>query len=175
MNKEEKAQIIEKLAGKFKENNYFYIADASGLSVMEINAFRRMCFERGVEYRVFKNTMIKKALEQLDADYAEFSENVLKGFSGIMFSPAGNLPAKIIKEYRKKGAKKPIFKGASIDSEFYIGEEHLTMLSTLKSKNELIGEIIELLQSPISNVLGALESGKGKLAGIIKTLSEKEA
>lgn len=176
MNREEKAQIIDELAGKLRENNYFYITDASGLTVAEINAFRKMCFDRGVEYRVIKNTMIKKALEKLDTDYSEFSDKVLKGFSGILFSAENSsAPAKILIEYRKKGSEKPILKGASIDRDLFIGEQYLNMLSSLKSKDELIGEIIALLQSPLSNLMGALQSGKNKLAGIVKTLSEKEA
>lgn len=176
MNREEKAQIIDKLAVKFKENNYFYITDASGLTVAEVNAFRKLCFDKGIEYRVFKNTLVKKALEKLDTDYTDFSEKVLKGFSGILFSPEnGKAPAKIIKDYRKKGSEKPILKGASIDKDLFIGDEHLNTLSNLKSKDELIGEIIGLLQSPISNVMGALESAKHQLSGIVKTLSEKEA
>ena len=175
MNREEKAQIIDELAVKFKENNYFYITDASGLTVAEVNALRRMCFDKGVEYRVFKNTLIKKALEKLDHDYSDFGETVLKGFSGIMFTREnGNAPAKIIKDYRNKGSEKPILKGASIDHDLFIGDEHLKMLSNLKSKSELIGEIIGLLQSPISNLMGALESSKHQLSGIVKTLSEKE-
>lgn len=175
MNREEKAQIIDELAVKFKENNYFYITDASGLTVAEVNAFRKLCFDKGIEYRVFKNTLVKKALEKLDTDYTDFSEQVLKGFSGILFSSEnGKAPAKIIKDYRKKGSEKPILKGASIDKDLFIGDQHLNTLSNLKSKDELIGEIIGLLQSPISNVMGALESGKHQLSGIIKTLSEKE-
>ena len=177
MNREEKAQIIEELVERFNGNNFFYITDASGLTVAEVNNFRKMCFDKGVEYKVFKNTLIKKALDQVDADYSEFVEkNVLKGFSGIMFSVEnGNLPAKIITDYRKKyKAELPILKGASIDRELYIGNEQLADLSNLKSKEELIGEIIALLQSPAKNVISALQSGGAKLAGIVKTLSEKE-
>ena len=134
-----------------------------------------MCFEKGVEYKVYKNTLIKKALEKLDADYSEFFD-VLKGFSGIMFTneEGANLPAKVLKEYRKGKAEKPSLKGASIDSEFYFGDESVKMLSELKSKNELIGEIIGLLQSPAKNVISALQSGKSTLAGLVKTLSDRE-
>ena len=141
-----------------------------------MNDFRKMCFEKGVEYKVFKNTLIKKALDQVETDYSEFEEgNVLKGFSGILFSMEnGNLPAKIITDYRKKfKGEIPILKGASIDRELYIGNDQLSALSKLKSKNELIGEIITLLQSPVKNVISALQSGEHKLAGIVKTLSEK--
>ncbi|MBS9524016.1 50S ribosomal protein L10 [Litoribacter ruber] len=179
MTREEKQVVIESLTEKLKETPHFYITDASGFNVAQVNAFRRMCFEKGVEYRVYKNTLIQKALENLDTDYAAFSEQTLKGFSGIIFSPeTSNLPAKIIKDFRKKLGKKetrPVFKGASIDSDLFIGEKNLEMLSTLKSKEELLGEIIGLLQSPAKNVISALKSGQDKLAGLVKTLSERES
>ncbi|MEM7549127.1 MAG: 50S ribosomal protein L10 [Bacteroidota bacterium] len=177
MNRQEKTQIIDELVTKFKDNSVFYVTDASGLTVAEVNRLRRMCFEKGVEYKVVKNTLIKKALDQLEADYTSFDDEVLAGFSGLMFTPeSGNLPAKVIKEYRKKDAKgnRPLLKGASIDTDLFIGEQQLDSLSTLKSKVELLGEIITLLQSPAKNVISALQSGESKLAGIVKTLSEKE-
>lgn len=176
MTKEEKGVLIDELAEKLKNTSHFYIADTAGLSVAQVNTFREMCFKKGVEYKVVKNTLIKKALEKLDTDYAPFDE-ILKGSSGIMFSPeVSNAPAKIIKEYKKKDKDltKPAFKAASIDSDLFVGAEHLEMLSSLKSKEELIGEIITLLQSPATNVISALQSGKHKLAGIVKTLSERE-
>jgi large subunit ribosomal protein L10 len=176
MTKEEKGLIIDELSTKFEENSNFYITDASGLTVAQINAFRKLCFDAGIEYGVYKNTLIQKALEKLDADYTEFYDTVLKGFSGIIFSKeAANTPAKVIKDFRKSGKKeKPMLKGASIDHDLFIGEEHLTMLAELKSKTELIGEIIGLLQSPAKNVISALQSGGGTLAGLVKTLSERE-
>ena len=177
MTREEKANVIEELSQKFEENSNFYVTDASGLTVEQVNAFRRMCFEKGVEYKVYKNTLIQKALEKLDTDYSEFFDGVLKGFSGIIFSKeAGNLPAKTIREYRKSGMSedKPALKGASIDTDLFVGEEHLKMLSELKSKNELIGEIIGLLQSPAKNVISSLQSGGSTLSGLLKTLSERE-
>ena len=175
MTREEKGQIIEQLSAKFEENSNFYITDASGLTVEQINAFRQLCFTAGVEYGVYKNTLIQKALDKLDTDYTEFYDTVLKGFSGIIFSKeAANTPAKVIKDFRKSGSEKPMLKGASIDTDLFIGEEHLKLLADLKSKNELIGEIITLLQSPAKNVISALQSGGGKLAGIVKTLSERE-
>ena len=175
MTKEEKGLIIDELSTKFEENSNFYVTDASGLSVAEINAFRKLCFDAGVEYGVYKNTLIQKALEKLDADYTEFYDTVLKGFSGIIFSKeAANTPAKVIRDFRKTGSEKPMLKGASIDHDLFIGEEHLKMLVDLKSKNELIGEIITLLQSPAKNVVSALQSSGSKLSGILKTLSEKE-
>jgi large subunit ribosomal protein L10 len=177
MTKEEKGLVIDELSVKFEENSNFYITDASGLTVEQINDFRRLCFDAGVEYGVYKNTLIQKALEKLDADYAEFTAAVLKGFSGIIFSKeAANTPAQVIRKFRKSGSgeDKPMLKGASIDTDLFIGEEHLKMLSELKSKSELIGEIIGLLQSPAKNVISALQSGGGTLAGLVKTLSERE-
>ena len=178
MTREEKLEIIDGLTEKFKENPYFYITDASGFTVAQVNAFRRACFEKGVEYKVYKNTLIKKALENLEADYTEFSEVALKGFSSIIFSKGtGNLPAKVILQFSKKLGKKevrPLFKGASIDSGIFLGEDQLDLLSNLKSKQELLGDVIALLQSPAKNLISALQSGQNTLAGVVKTLSEKE-
>ena len=176
MTREEKAVVIEGLVQKFSDNSHFYITDASGMSVAETNALRRLCFENGIEYKVFKNTLIQKALERMDSDYTPFDDAVLKGFSGIMFSAENaNAPAKLIKEFRKKsGSESPLLKGASIDTDLFIGEENLDTLSKLKSKAELIGEIIGLLQSPAKNVISGLQGAGGKLAGILKTLSERE-
>ena len=175
MKREDKALIIDELADKFSSNNNFYFTDASGLTVAEVNALRGLCFQKGIEYKVAKNTLIQKALEKLDTDYSALNENALKGFTGIMFSPeAGNLPAKVIKEFRKTDKEgRPLLKAAAIDTDIFLGEENLNMLSNLKSKVELIGEIIGLLQSPATNVISALSSGKNNLAGIVKTLSEK--
>lgn len=176
MTREEKSVIINDLVEKFSQNDNFYITDASGMSVAATNDLRRLCFNKGIEYRVVKNTLIQKALEQLDTDYTPFDESVLKGFSGIMFSGENsNLPAKAIKEFRKKsGNDSPVLKGASIDTDLFIGEDSLDMLAKLKSKAELIGEVITLLQSPAKNVISGLKGSGGKLAGILKTLSERE-
>lgn len=178
MTREEKLEIIESLTEKFKENPYFYVTDASGFTVAQVNAFRRACFEKGVEYKVYKNTLIKKALENLGGDYTEFSNVALKGFSGIIFTKeSGKLPANVLLDFRKKLGKKetrPVFKGASIDSDVFLGEDQLEFLSNIKSKEELLGEILGLLQSPIKNVVSALQSGQNTLAGLVKTLSEKE-
>jgi large subunit ribosomal protein L10 len=175
MTRSEKAQVIDELKIKFNENNHFYVADASGMTVAQINKFRSQCFKSGLEYRVVKNTLIQKALLDMDTDYSPFDEKVLRGFSGIIFSKdVANLPGKVIKDFRKKGTK-PLLKGASIDkSSLYMGDEKLEELSNLKSKNELIGEIVTLLQSPMSNVMSALQSGKTTIAGLVKTLSERE-
>jgi len=175
MTREDKAKLIASLSEKFESTDHFYITDTSGLSVAEINEFRASCYSEDVEYKVVKNTIIKKALEKLEADYSELDE-VLKGFSGVMFvNENANVPAKVIKEFKKKNKLgKPNLKGASIDSDIFIGEDQLDALSKLKSKQELIGDVINLLQSPAKNVIGALQSGEHKLAGIVKTLSEKE-
>lgn len=177
MTREEKGAIIEELSAKLAGTTYFYITDASGLSVAKVNAFRKMCFDKGIEYRVVKNTLIAKALERLDTDYSSWNKTVLKGFSGIMFTnESGKLPATLIKEFRsKEKGTKPVFKGASIDSDLFSGDNNLDLLSTLKSKNELIGEVIGLLQSPAKNVIGALQGGGNKLGGILKTLSERQS
>ena len=177
MTREEKGAIIEELAEKFKTTPYFYITDASGMSVEQTNNLRRLCFNRGVEYKVFKNTLISKALEQLDTDYTSFDESVLKGFSGIMFhTESGKVPAKLIKDFIKESGvnNKLKLKGASVDYSLFIGHDQLDTLLTLKSKQELVGEVIGLLQSPAQNVISGLQSGGNKLAGILKTLSERE-
>jgi large subunit ribosomal protein L10 len=161
-----------------KEAPFFYITDASGFSVAEVNAFRRTCFEKGVEYKVYKNTLIAKALENLDADYSKLADGALKGFSGILFSKeTSNLPAKVLLDFRKKQGKKeyrPVFKGAGIDSDVFLGEANLEVLSTLKSKEELIGELIGLLQSPAKNLVSALQSGQNNITGVLKTLAERD-
>lgn len=174
MTREEKEQVIVSLTEKFQSNNHFYITDTSGLSVAEINKFRAMCFSQGIEYKVAKNTLIKKALENLDADYSALDE-ALKGVSGIMFSKENaKSPASIIQKFKKENAsERPKFKAASIDTDIFIGEDQLITLANLKSKQELIGDIISLLQSPAKNVISALQSGEHKLAGIVKTLSER--
>jgi len=176
MTREEKAAIIDELSDKFKSIPFFYIVEAAGMSVAETNDLRRKCFNQGVEYRVVKNTLIAKALETLETDYTPFNDTVLKGFSGIMFHPeSGKAAAKLIKEFRKEtGSDKLKLKGASVDYSLFIGENQLDTLLTLKSREELIGEVIGLLQSPAKNVVSALQSGGNKLAGIIKTLSDRE-
>lgn len=175
MTREEKVQIVNDLTEKLSNTSYFYITDASGLSVAEVNAFRKECFDNDVEYTVIKNTLIKKALDNLEGDYSELDQ-ALKGFSGVMFSAeSGSAPAKVLKKYRGKDNEKPVLKGASIESAIYIGDDKLTELSKIKSKQELIGEVISLLQSPAKNVISALSSGKDTLGGIVKTLSEREA
>ena len=175
MTREDKAQLIDGLTDKLKATDHFYIADTSGLTVAEINKFREMCFNKGVEYKMAKNTLIKKALENIEGDYSELDE-VLRGTSGIMFvNENANVPARIIKDFKKKDPQqRPKFKAASIDSDLFIGEDQLNALASLKSRQELIGEVITLLQSPVMNVVMSLQSGGHKLSGIVKTLSERE-
>ena len=175
MTREQKAQLITDLTAKFKETDHFYITDTSGLTVAQVNRFREMCFKKGVEYKMVKNTLIKKALENLDGDYSSLDQ-VLKGTSGIMFvNENANAPAKIIKDFKKGDSKdRPAFKAASIDSDLFIGADQLDALASLKSKQELIGDVIALLQSPAKTVISQLQSGGHKIAGIVKTLSERE-
>jgi large subunit ribosomal protein L10 len=179
MTRDEKKVIIDSLTEKLKENPFFYITDASGFSVAQVNAFRRACYEKGVEYKVYKNTLVAKALENLDADYSKLAKGALKGFSGIMFSKeTSNLPAKVLLDFRKKLGKKetrPLFKGAGIDSDVFLGENNLEVLSNLKSKQELLGDLIGLLQSPAKNLVSALQSGQNNITGVLKTLADREA
>lgn len=180
MIREEKQALVDELSEKFQSHNAFYITDASGMSVAKINEFRRLCFNRGLEFKVYKNTFIRKALDTLGGETAEM-DAALKGQSGVLFSKeSGNAPAKLLKDfyksqnYGKNVEPKPALKGAYIDASIYLGAAQLETLSTLKGKNELIGDVIGLLQSPAKNVISALSSGGNKLAGILKTLSEKE-
>jgi large subunit ribosomal protein L10 len=174
MTREEKAQIIEELSEKFANHAHFYITDATGFTVAQVNNFRRLCFKSGIEYKVYKNTLIQKALEKQEGtDFSPLFES-LKGFSGVMFSKEiGNAPAKVIKEFRIKMEGKPVLKAASINSDLFIGDENLLMLSELKSKNELIGDVIALLQSPAKNLISALMSSKNTVAGLVKALEER--
>ena len=171
MNKQEKDKTIQALDNMLSDNNNFYLADISGLNAEQNSALRRLCFKRSVSIKVVKNTLLKKALEKNDIDFSQLY-NVLVGNTSIMQAEAGNAPAKVIKEFRKKNDK-PILKAAHIEEAMYIGDENLATLADLKSKEELIGDIITLLQSPAKNVISSLQSGSNKLAGIIKTLEEK--
>ena len=171
MTKEEKNQLIDVLEKSIKENNNFYLADISGLTAEESSALRRLCFKREVSLQVVKNTLLKKALEKNERNFEDLYD-VLKGNTSIMFTDVANAPAKLIKEFRKKH-EKPIFKAAHLDEAFYIGEEYLDTLSDLKSKDEIIAEIVALLQSPAKNIISSLKSGSSKLSGIVKTLSER--
>jgi len=171
MNKIEKNQMIEVLDGMLNDNNNFYLADISGLTAEENSALRRLCFKREVSLQVVKNTLLKKAFEKNESDFTELYD-VLVGNTSIMQAEAGNAPAKVIKEFRKKNDK-PLLKAAHIEESLYIGDENLSALADLKSKDELIGDIITLLQSPAKNVISSLQSGGNKLSGIVKALEER--
>ncbi len=172
MTREEKSQVIEKLTAQLAENSTIYLADISGLDAGSTSNLRRACFKAGVKLSVVKNTLLSKAMESSDKDFGQLSE-VLKGNTSLMFSETGNAPAKVIKEFRKK-SEKPLLKGAYIEEAVYVGDDQLDNLVNIKSKEEVIGDIIGLLQSPAKNVISALKSGGGTIAGIVKTLSERE-
>jgi len=172
MDKAQKNSEILELQSKLKDAQYFYICDSSTLSVEKINDFRRLCFKKGIEYRVAKNTLIKKALENVGGQYEQLYP-ILHGPTGIMFSTESSTPAKLLKEFRVKNDK-PTLKGAYIDSDVFIGDDQIAVLASLKSKNELIGDVIGLLQSPMQSVLGGLQAAGGqKIAGLLKTIEEK--
>jgi len=172
MTREEKSQVIEDLTGKLTENRVIYLADISGLNASDTSNLRRACFKANVKLAVVKNTLLAKAMESSDKDFGELP-TVLKGNTSMMFSEASNAPAKVIKEFRKGKQEKPILKGAYIEESIYVGDDQLDNLVNIKSKEELIGEIIGLLQSPAKNVISALQSGGGKIHGILQTLSER--
>jgi large subunit ribosomal protein L10 len=171
MNRDEKGAIIEQLAHQLSEHKYIYITDVSSLDAQKTSQLRRAFFKDGVVMQVAKNTLIEKAIERTDKNFGALVDT-LKGNTALLFSQDSKTPAKIIKEFRK-ATDKPYLKGAYIDTDIFVGDDQLEALIKLKSKNELIGEIIGLLQSPAQNVISALQSSGGKLAGIVKTLSEK--
>lgn len=171
MRKEEKQDVVLALKEQIEEYGNFYITDTAELDVAKINGIRRQCFDSDIKMKVAKNTLIQKALEAATGDYSELY-GVLKGSSSIMFSKSGSAPAKLIKELRKEG-EKPILKAAYIDAAVFIGDNQLDTLASLKSKEQLVGDIIALLQSPAKSVISGLQSGGNKLAGIVKTLQER--
>jgi large subunit ribosomal protein L10 len=171
MNKEEKHELVIALTEQMKEYGNFYITDTSNLTVAKINDIRRKCFESDITMKVAKNSLIQKAMDASEGDMTPMYE-VLKGSSSIMFSKSATAPAKLIKLLRKK-SDKPILKAAYIDSSIFIGDKQLETLINLKSKEQLVGEIIGLLQSPAKNVISALQSGGNILAGVVKTLQER--
>jgi large subunit ribosomal protein L10 len=173
MTREEKATVIEQLTAQLADNTNIYLTDASGLNAETTSKLRRACFKANIKMAVVKNTLLAKAMEASDKDFGDLS-SVLVGNTAMLFSETGNAPAKLIKEFRKK-SDRPILKGAFIEEAVYLGDDQVEALVNIKSKDELVGEIITLLQSPAKNVVSALQSGGGSLAGIIKTLSEKEA
>ena len=172
MTREEKSQVIEDLTAQLAGNPTIYLADISGLDAGSTSNLRRACFKANVKLSVVKNTLLAKAMEAAEKDFGDLP-TVLKGNTSIMLSETGNAPAKVIKEFRKK-SEKPLLKGAFVEEAIYVGDDYLDTLVNIKSKEEVIGDIIGLLQSPAKNVVSALKSGGGKIAGILKTLSEKE-
>ena len=173
MTRDEKMQVIENLAQSISEAKHFYLTDISTLNAEQTSNLRRKCFEKDIKLVVVKNTLLKKALEKAEGKYDELLD-LLKDSTSIMFAQTGNAPAKLIKEFRKN-MDRPLLKAAFVEESFYIGDEQLDALSSLKSKEELIGDIILILQSPAKNVISALQSGGSNLTGILKTLSEKES
>lgn len=173
MTRSEKTATIEELKVKFEENSFFYVTDSSTLTVEQVNKLRGLCFEKGVEMRVVKNTLVQKALEAAPAEknYAGLYES-LKGPTAIMFTDTAKYPAAIIKEFRGED-ERPLLKAAYIDSSIYIGDDKIAELSKLKSKDELVAEIIALLQSPAKNVISALNSGGSTISGLLKALEQR--
>src|SRR6056300_153600 len=173
MNKEEKVKSVEELKGQLADYKSIYLTDIAGLNAVQTSKLRRECFNSNVKLSVVKNTFLERAMSESDSDFGELKD-LLKGNTTIMLSSIGNSPAKVIKKFRKDGDK-PILKGAFVDEAIYIGDEHIEALFNLKSKEEVIGEIISLLQSPTKNVISALKSSSATIAGLVKTLSEKSA
>ena len=174
MRKEGKAQILESIAAQIQETPNFYITDISGLNAGQTSKLRRDCFEKGIKLVVVKNTLFHKALKDTGIEELELLFPVLEGPTAIMYTETPNAPAKLIKKYADEGAEKPALKGAYVQECSFVGADKLTELCNIKSREELIGDIVGLLQSPARNVISALQSAGSTLAGIVKTLSEKE-
>lgn len=171
MRREEKLIKIDDLKERISKSNHFYLTDISALSAEQTSKLRRKCFERDINLLVVKNTLLRKALESMDTNY-EGMFGVLENSTSIMFCDTANVPAKLIKEFRRTH-EKPVLKAAWVEESIFIGDHELDALASLKSKNELIGDVLALLQSPMKGVLSALSSGGSNLAGALKTLSEK--
>jgi large subunit ribosomal protein L10 len=172
MTREEKAKYIDDLAADLTANNIVYLTDTAELTVETINSLRRRCFQSNIQLRVVKNALLEKAMDRVEGKDFGGLRDTLKGSTSVMFSEVANAPAKLIADFRKKNAK-PILKGAYIDEAVFIGDNQLVILENLKSKEELVGEIIGLLQSPAKNVLSGLTGAGSKIAGILKTLEER--
>lgn len=168
---EQKSQIVDELVKDLAAYPHVYVTDISGFTVETVNQLRRICYRRDIKLKVVKNTLLKRAMEQAETDYSEIYP-ALAGTTSVMFTSTGNAPARLIKEFRAKN-KKPLLKAAFIEEATYFGDDQLENLCNVKSREELIGDLVGLLQSPAKNVVSALKSGGGKLAGIVKTLSEK--
>lgn len=174
MTREEKNQEIEALAEALKGTDVLYLTDIAGLNAEETSNLRRMCFKNEIRLNVVKNTLLKKAMEKSGKNFDELFDT-LKGNTSIMISEKGNAPAKLIKDLRKKKMEKPLLKGAYVEEAIYLGDDNLEALAALKSKEELVADVIALLQSPAKNVVSALQSGKNTLGGLIKALEERAA
>lgn len=175
MTREEKTQIVNSIAEKLAEYPHYYITDASELNAEQTAQLRRMCFEKEINLVVVKNTLFEKALEKVGGEHSEELIKVLTGPTAIMFTKVNKAPAVLIEEFRKKNAK-PVLKAAYVEESVYVGDEMLKSLAAIKSKEELIGDVISLLQSPAKNVISALQaSAGGKVAGLVKALEERSA
>ena len=173
MKKEDKTLLIEKIGDTLKEYSCVYLVQSQGLNAEKTSALRRACFKDGIKMLCVKNTLLKKAFEASDIDYSELYD-LLHGETTLLLANVGNAPAKMLKNFRDKKETLPILKGAFVEESVYVGEEMLDTLAAIKSKNELIADVIALLQSPAKNVISALNSGATKLHGILETLSNKE-
>ena len=172
MRLEEKLAIIDSLAEKLDEYSHFYLTDTAQLNAADTSALRRKCFDKEILMVVVKNTLLKRALERSEKDFEELYE-VLKGSTSVMFSNTGNIPAKLIKEFRVKHDK-PVLKAAYVEESVYIGDSELEKLVAIKSKDELLGDLVALLQSPVRNVMSSLQSGSRTIHGVLETLSKRE-
>ena len=170
MTREEKSKVIEKLTAELAENTNIYMTDVSGLNASETSKLRRACFKANIKLSVVKNTLLSKAMESSYKDFGSLNE-VLVGNTALMYSEVGNSPAKLIKQFRKK-SERPLLKGASIEDSVYVGDDQVEFLANIKSREELIGEVITILQSPAKNVISALQSSGSTISGVLKTLSE---
>ena len=170
MTREEKSKVIERLTTELAENTNIYMTDVSGLDASETSKLRRACFKANIKLSVVKNTLLSKAMESSEKDFGNLDE-VLVGNTALMYSEVGNSPAKLIKQFRKK-SERPLLKGASIEDAIYVGDDQVEFLANIKSREELIGEVITLLQSTAKNVISALQSSGSTISGVLKTLSE---
>ena len=173
MRKEDKLTIIEEIANTLKEYSCVYLAETNGLDAEKTSALRRECFKSDIKLVAVKNTLLKKAMEQSDVDYSGLYP-ALKGSTSLMLSNTGNAPAKLIKKFVKKDDVLPALKAAFVEETVYMGADQLDFLANLKSKNELIADVVALLQSPAKNVISALQSSGNKLHGILETLTNKK-
>ena len=172
MRKEDKSTIIEQIAATVKEYGHFYLVDTTAMNAADTSALRRECFKADIKLMVVKNTLLHKAMEQLDTDYSGLYP-ALKGSTSLMLCNTGNAPAKLLKDFKTKDDVLPALKGAFVEECVYLGAEQIDVLASIKSKNELIADVVALLQSPAKNVISALQSGGNKLHGILETLSNK--